>query len=66
MKNKSDKEGIGKAGWKKPCGTPTKTSMMATSHEQAPNTPHCTVRKATSVSGHLQMPKRHEKPKMSK
>ena len=39
-KNKSDKEGIGAAGWKKPPGTPTKTSMVATSQEQAP-TSYC-------------------------
>ena len=31
---------------------------MATSQEQAPNTLRCSARKATSVSGHLQMPKR--------
>ena len=65
-KKKSDKGGVGTAGWKKPCSTPTKTHTAATPQEQAPNTLHHSVHQATSVSSHLQMPKRCKKPKMSK
>ena len=39
-KKKTDKEGIGVVGQKKPCSSPTKSSTVATSQEQAPNTPH--------------------------
>ena len=60
-KKKSDKEGVGVVGWKKPCSPPTKSSTAATSQEQAPNTLRHSVHKATSVSGHLQMPKKREK-----
>ena len=60
-KKKSDEEGVGMAGQKKPCSPPTKSSTAATSQEQALNTLHCSVHKATSVSGHLQMPKKREK-----
>ena len=65
-KKKSDKEGVGMVGWKKQRSTPTKTCMAATPQEQTRNTLRCSAHQATSVSGHLQMPKKREKPKMSK
>ena len=65
-KNKTDKEGVSMAGQKKPHSSPSKSSMAATSQEQAPNTPRCSVRKANSISGHPKKSKKHEKSKKSK
>ena len=48
-KKKTDKEGVGAAGRKKPHGLPTKSSMAATSQEQAPNTLSCSACKTTSI-----------------
>ena len=65
-KKRTDKEGIGVVGQKKLRSSQTKSSMVAPSQEQAPNTLHHGMRKATSISGHLQMSKKHENLKMSK
>ena len=65
-KNKTDKEGVSVAGQKKLCGSPSKSSTVATSQEQAPNTPHHSARKANSISGHPKKSKKHEKSKKSK
>ena len=60
-KNKADKEGISVVGQKKPCSSPSKSSMVATSQEQAPNTPHHSACKANSTSGHPKKSKKCEK-----
>ena len=65
-KNKTDKEGVSAAGQKKPCGSPPKSSMVAASQEQAPNTLCHSARQATSVSGHPKKSKKREKTKKSK
>ena len=65
-KNKTDKEGISVAEQKKPHGSPPKSSMAATSQEQAPNTPRRSACKTNSISGHLKRSKKHEKSKRSK
>ena len=62
-KNKADKEGVSMVGQKKPHGSPSKSSMAATSQEQAPNTPCHSVHKANSTSGHPQKSKKLKKSK---
>ena len=51
-KNKTDKEGVSAVGQKKLRGSPSKSSMAATSQEQAPNTLRHSAHKANSISGH--------------
>ena len=65
-KNKTEKEGVSVVGQKKPCGSPSKSSMVATSQEQAPNTLCHSACKANSISGHPKKSKKREKSKKSK
>ena len=65
-KNKTDKEGVSMVGQKKLHGSPPKSSMVAASQKQAPNTLHRSACKANSISGHPKKSKKHEKSKRSK
>ena len=65
-KNKTDKEGVSAVGQKKLQGSPPKSSMVAASQEQTPNTPCHSAHKVSSISGHPKKSKKHENTKKSK